>query len=234
MGAALRIGAAGLAAMVLSAFLPAGTARADVEAEAQAWLATFVNGPVSDNSRLLVWFDGHARFDDDIGGLGTTILRPALGWKVNDGLSLWAGYARVTGHKDGRDSKEDRIWQQATYRIGSVFGGTLSGRSRLEQRFLNTGDDTGWRFRQFFRFMRPIGETPYSGVLINETFIHLNDADFGPRAGFDQTRTFIGGARQMGGNLRLELGYLNVYLNRPEGVDDSLIHAVSLNAFVNF
>ena len=82
--------------------------------------------------------------------------------------------------------------------------------------------------------MRPIGATPYSGVLINETFFHLNDADWGPRAGFDQTRTFVGGARRLNSNVRVELGYLHVYLKRPGEADDSLIHAISLNAFVTF
>ncbi|MHA7871887.1 MAG: DUF2490 domain-containing protein, partial [Hyphococcus sp.] len=203
--------------------------------DTQIWLATFVNGPVSENSRLLVWFDGHARFDDGASRLGTSILRPALGWRANDRLSLWAGYARVVGRRDNvPNTEENRIWQQATYRIAEPFGGVLSGRSRLEQRLLNTGDDTGWRYRQSFRFARPLPTLPYTAVVSNETFFHLNDADWGPRAGFDQTRTFIGAGRQITDNLRFEAGYLNVYLNRPPGADDLLIHAASLNAFVTF
>lgn len=211
------------------------TAMAEIDHDAQAWVAAFANGPVSSDGRFLVWFDAHARFDDDISGLGTSIIRPGIGWRVNDKLSVWAGYGRIVGRRDGRpNTEEDRIWQQATYPVGKPFGGSLSGRTRLEQRFLNTGDETGWRLRQFMRFAKPIGDTPFSFVLGNETFIALNDTDFGARGGFDQTRTFIGGAHQVTDNVRFELGYLNVFLNRPEGVDDGLAHAVAFNTFFRF
>jgi len=50
----------------------------------QAWTALAVSGPVSENSRLLIRFDGHARDRDDASNIGVTILRPGLGWKAHE------------------------------------------------------------------------------------------------------------------------------------------------------
>ena len=128
---------------------------ASAENDAQLWTAMLANGPVSDNGRFLLWFDGHARFRDDAGDLGVTILRPGVGWKVADDLSLWAGYARVVARRENApDLEENRFWQQATYPVAELFGGRITGRTRREQRNVNLGDDTGHRVRQFLRYDR--------------------------------------------------------------------------------
>jgi len=166
------------------------------------------------HDRLLLWFDGHARFSDDAGRLGTSIIRPALGWRVSDRLKLWGGYARVTSHP-GENIDEDRIWQQATYPMGTVFGGKLSGRTRLEQRFRDSDNDTGVRIRQFFRWARKIKDSNFSFVLWNETFVALNDAEWGQRKGFGQNRAFAGFAWHASPLLRAEAGYLNNVIDVP-------------------
>lgn len=197
----------------------------------QGWTALFVNGPVTDG-KLLLWFDGHARFRDDAEELGVTIFRPGVGWRVSDRLSLWGGVARVTVHIDGPDIDEDRIWQQATYSLGSPFGGSLSGRSRLEQRFRDDqGDDTGWRFRQFVRWARPIEGTKFGWLVWNELFWGLNDADWGQRDGFDQNRLLLGITWQFNPRMRIEAGYLNNILDTPGG-SDRTNHNVSVGLAV--
>ena len=186
----------------------------------QGWTALFVNGPIAADDQLLFWFDGHARFRDDAEELGVSIIRPGLGWKVSNRLSLWGGVARVTVYRDGPDIDEDRIWQQATYSLGTPFGGSLSGRSRLEQRFRDDqGDDTGWRFRQFVRWAKPIGDGPFGWLVWNELFWGLNDADWGQRDGFDQNRLLLGITWQWNDRTRLEAGYLNNVLDQPVGSD---------------
>lgn len=189
-------------------------ATAQAESDFQTWTAVLVSGRPVENSRLLVWFDGHARFNDDSSDLGVTILRPGLGWRVSDKLDLWAGYARVVSRADGlADVEENRAWQQATYPVTDLVGGRLTGRSRLEQRFRETGDDTGWRLRQFFRWERRFAGSRWSPVVANEVFFNFNDADWGQRSGFDQNRLFIGGAYRLSEKVRLEGGYLNNILN---------------------
>lgn len=160
--------------------------------DTQLWTGLSVNGPAEEDSRFLLWFDGHARYSDDISRLGVSIIRPGVGYKVNDRLSLWAGYAWVVSRADGRDNITDnRFWQQATYKIAGGEWGSLSGRTRLEQRFLNTGSDTGWRVRQMIRYTKPLTDQ-LSATAWNETFIALNDTNFGARSGYDQNRSFAG------------------------------------------
>ena len=197
----------------------------------QAWNAVALAGPVEQDSRLQIWFDGHARFRDDGSELGVSIIRPALGWRFSDRWTFWTGYARVTSHLSGPDIEEDRLWQQATFPIARVFGGNLSGRTRLEQRRRNTGDQTGHRLRQFVRWARPVSETKLSVIVWAELFVGLNDTDWGQRSGFDQNRLFTGVGWQFTPKLRLEGGYLNNYLDvgpGPTNHNVSLMLAVSL------
>ncbi len=189
-------------------------ARAQADGDFQAWSALFVAGPPAEQSRLLLWFDGHARFTGDASDLGVSIIRPGLGWRVSDRLDVWAGYARVVARPEGAPNvEENRIWQQATYPIADVLGGALSGRTRLEQRLREAGEDTGWRARQFLRWERRFAGSPVSALVSNELFINFNDADWGQQSGFDQNRFFAGGAWRLSGRVRLESGYLNNHLN---------------------
>ena len=195
----------------------------------QLWTAVSAKGPVNEDGRFLVWFDGHARFRDDAGDLGVSILRPGLGWRLNRDLSVWAGYARVISRQENRaDVEENRLWQQATYNVGEALGGSVTGRSRLEQRFIDGGGDTGWRVRQSFRYSRPLIGTPLSAVVSNETFIALNDTDWGAASGYDQSRNFVGVNYKATDHLALESGYMLNHIRR-ENAADAFNHVVSVS-----
>lgn len=216
-----------LAILMSFAMALSGTARAQ---DTQLWTALFSNGPVNDESRLLLWFDGHARYSDDVGRLGVSIIRPGIGYKLNDRISLWTGYAWVVSRADGRNNITDnRIWQQATYKIADGAWGTLSARTRLEQRFLNTGDETGWRLRQFVRWAKPVSDR-WTVTAWNETFIALNDTDFGAQAGYDQNRTFAGLRWRAAKKFSLEGGYLFNDTN----ASDQQNHNISLSLIAPF
>jgi hypothetical protein len=223
--------ATALAITALSCAAPASAQ--DLDSDFQSWNAIAIAGPVADDSRLLFWFDGHARYRDDAKDLGVTIFRPALGWRATNGLDLWAGYARVTSRSDSpNDIEEDRFWQQATFAMPGLLGGSMGGRSRLEQRFRSTGEDTGWRFRQFVRWARPIEGTEFSAVVWDELFWNFNDADWGQREGFDQNRLFVGAAWHVNDRARIEGGYLNNVLDTPFE-DEQTNHNLSLTLFWN-
>ncbi len=208
------------AAACLSAL--AGQASAD---DNQLWTALFANGPVTDDSRWLLWFDGHARYSEDVSRLGVSIIRPPVGYRLSDRDTHWARNAHDISRADGRSNiNEHRIWQQATYKIGEGGWGALSGRTRLEQRFLNTGDETGYRLRQFFRLTKPVAPR-WSVTGWNETFIALNDTDFGARGGYDQNRTFAGLRWNASDRVALEGGYLLNHVNRPG--DDAVNHNIA-------
>ncbi|WP_428153426.1 DUF2490 domain-containing protein [Brevundimonas sp.] len=218
----------GLCATTLAVMSPRTAAAQD-----QVWSSVTANGPVATDSRWLVWFDGHARFREGGETLDTTILRPGVGYRVNNRLDVWVGYANVTNRRPGLDVEEHRLWQQATYPIAQVAGGSLTGRTRLEQRFRDGDDDTGLRLRQFVRWSRPLGGVPLSAVVSNETFFALNDTDWGQRGGFDQNRAFVGLAWAVSPKVRIEGGYLNQQIDggpAPDTSNDNL----SLAAFASF
>ncbi|WP_428408618.1 DUF2490 domain-containing protein [Hyphococcus sp.] len=214
-------------------FLAAALALAPVNMAAaddfQLWTAVAANGPVEEDGRFLVWFDGHARFRDDAGDLGVSILRPGVGWRLNRDLSLWAGYARVVSRQENAaDVEENRLWQQATYGVGDVLGGSVTGRSRLEQRFIDGGGDTGWRVRQLLRYSRPLTGTPLSAVVSNETFIAFNDTDWGAASGYDQSRNFVGINYKATDHLAVESGYMLNHIRRDNAAD-AFNHVVSVS-----
>ena len=200
--------------------------------DVQAWTALAVSGPIN-HSRLLFWFDAHARFGDDVSELETSIIRPGLGWQATDNTSWWLGYARVTGHSADPNIVEDRVWQQALYYIGKFSHGQLTGRSRLEQRFRDEDNDIGVRLRQFLRWSRPVNETPWSYVISNEMFINLNDADWGQSDGFNQNRLFLGLNYKLNEIYRVEFGYVNNYI-RHNGAENQLNNIFSSNLSITW
>ncbi|MCH7689032.1 MAG: DUF2490 domain-containing protein, partial [Planctomycetes bacterium] len=106
-------------------------------------------------------------------------------------------------------------------------------RSRLEQRFFETGEDTGLRFRQLVSWRQPFAYAEkYSFVLWDEIFVHLNDTDWGANAGFDQNRFFVGIGlkRNFDSRWRTEIGYLNQHIDR-RGRGNLTNHLLSVNFY---
>lgn len=67
------------------------------------------------------------------------------------------------------------------------------------QRFRDDGDDTGWRFRQFFKLVYPLPDKPdVSLVAYDELFFGLNNTDWGVESGFDRNRLFLGAGWTVG------------------------------------
>jgi hypothetical protein len=213
--------------------LAASPAMAD-ESDFSAWLNVTGSGPV--HGRILAWAEVQGRFQDDASRLRQSIIRPGIGYRLTPKLDVYVGYGRITNHNPGpaEDIGEDRLWQQLSWAGTEVAGGTLSTRSRLEQRWVEGGGDTGWRFRQLFKWNRPFrkgGDTSF--ILNSETFFALNDADWGARSGFDQSRNFAGVGFSVSKTARLELGYMNQFINRA-GPDDRMNHVAQTNLLVRF
>jgi hypothetical protein len=209
-----------------------------------AWFAFFAQGNLreaescdeplfSAAGRLKWWFDGHLRFLDDADGFNQSIARPGIGWALTDETAIWAGYGWIeTSPLSGDTFTEHRIWQQATW--SDEWGDfTIALRSRLEQRFLETGDDVGWRFRQLVRAQHNLPQSPrLTLVAWDEAFFHLNDTDWGAESGFDQNRAFVGFGfkHKPESPFRTEIGYLNQFIENPGG-NDRQHHILSVNIY---
>lgn len=197
------------------------------DTDTQAWAA--FTGQYRLSGKLTGSAEFQGRFGDNVGALRQSIVRPSLGWQAAPKVSLWVGYGRITNHRPGKDQAEDRLWQQVLWNVGPALGGNLTSRSRLEQRWVDGGADAGWRLRHSLKYERPLRAGGGAAlVLWNETFVALNDADWGARSGLDQTRNFAGVGLSVTPQTRVEIGYLNQYINRP-GPNDRMNHVASVS-----
>ena len=214
------------------------------EAKSQAvhdfgsWFSLNTQGKLNrvvEDSKWRWWFDGHLRYLDDADGFNQSIFRPGIGYQLTPNANLWIGYAWInTLPASGSPIfDENRIWQQ--FLLSKKFSNkTLISRSRLEQRFVETGSDTGWRFRQFVKLDNPIYEgSPFSFVAWDEAFMDLNVTDFGQTGSFSQNRAFIGIGRKFENGPKFEIGYLNQFIRR-QSADDRFNHILSANWFWSF
>lgn len=180
------------------------------------------------------WFaEVQPRIGNGVSRVQQLILRPAIGWRLSPKVTVYGGYAHVVlPIENGADRNEERLFGQVSWTVGTIGGGTLSSRSRIEHRRLSDGEDTGWRLREMLRYVHPLGRPETTRALVSvEGFAALNDADWGARAGFDQVRSFAGVEVPIGGKSTLELGYLNQTINDPER-RIRMNHVASLSIFV--
>ena len=132
------------------------TAQAQPGQDGGAWFSVNTQGVVGDRCAhqpgLRWWFDGHLRYRDDSGGYNQSIIRPAVGYALNRNTALWWGYAWINElPASGAPAfNENRMWEQLTW-TGKCHASSILSRTRLEQRFVETGEDTGWRFRQLLK-----------------------------------------------------------------------------------
>jgi hypothetical protein len=182
------------------------------------------------------WLEGHARYLDDKGGFYKSIVRPEVGYSFAESAAVWLGYAWIRESPKGKeDFDEHRIWQQLTW-SKTLNPIVFSIRSRLEQRFVETGSETGWRFRQFFKLEYPFPFEPRLSLLgADELFFNLNNTDWGADSGFAQNRLFggVGWKFDTKGRLKAEAGYLNQFIDKVSG-DDRMNHIFFVALFLNF
>jgi hypothetical protein len=226
------------AALLLLTFA-LGLAQAETEDDQGLWLLALGQGSLGSAdpapAKLRWWFDVQARFSNDADGLGQALVRPGIGYAINNQTSLWLGYAWIrTSPSSGPEFDEHRIWQQLIW-SGPLRGINFLSRTRLEQRFRDNGNDTGWRLRQFFKAAYALPGNPnVSLVGYDELFFGLNDTDWGAGSGFDRNRLFLGVGWRLGqSGHSMEIGYLNQYIDSASG-NDLMEHILSLNVFLNY
>lgn len=215
---------------VLLAGLP-GVAAA-TESDLELWTSFWVTGPVKD--KLLVSIDGSLRISDRGTSAPTVLIRPLVGVQVSKKLSLWTGYTYAASRPDNRpDVNEHRAVQQVLWSVGKVGKGSLTTRTRLETRWVDGREGTGWRVRQMARYTVPIDKAKTLLVLQTEPFFNLNSTKFGQAAGFDQIRNFVGLNLPVARSMSIDAGYMNRYIKR-KGVEDRMDHIIPLTVVFRF
>jgi hypothetical protein len=219
------------ACLALSAFFAPHSSEAQTSHDEQAWVNVTAMGPVS--GRLVYFAEVQPRAGDGMSRLDQLILRGALGWKLSPSLTVYQGYAHIVSPVEGGpDRNEERSFQQISWTMGKPFGGELSSRTRLEQRWRSDGSDMGWRLREMLRYEKALDARRQgpSALVYSELFVALNDTDWGARSGFDQVRTFLGLELPVAGASTMEVGYLNQAVNQTSG-RTRMNHVASITLF---
>ena len=226
----------------LFALILSGPVAADQVDDFQTWGNITATGTLSSiNPKLKWWLEGQGRFGNDSSRFSQGIIRPGVGYALNEKTSVWLGYAWIpTSRPFAAQSpfNEHRIWQQLLWANTYSFG-TITSRTRMEQRFFDIqgSTDVAHRFRQMFKLSvpMPMVSPNASFVVLDEIFVNLNDIDTGARAGYNQNRVFAGFAYKFNKVTTGEIGYLNQHFNRPGTPrPDQMQHILAVNLFLNY
>ena len=190
------------------------------------WNAIVVERSVG--AKVVAALELGGRAVDNAGRLGVAFVRPTIGYRLSDDLTVSLGYAHFrTINRGQADASENRVFQQVNWRMGTVGTATVLSRFRLEQRKLADTRDLGWRVTARVRMRLPIKDSGAGFLLSHEQIYALNTTDWGARAGFDQMRNFVGVAVPLNGAVMLETGYQNRFQNR-QGAADRIDHIIPL------
>ena len=190
------------AAAAISA--PAHAARSD----SQIWTNGAVNVKLGNGWRLQE--ETTARFSDHRNGLYEFESNTLLGYQLNKVVTLWAGYTHNPQYSGGDFTvTEHRAREQATFDgFVKVGAGKLNGRLRLEERWRNNVEGTGWRVRPYLKYSLPIGGKTALN-LSTEPFLNLNTTPFQKQSGLDRVRNLITVSTPLTKSMSGELGYMN-------------------------
>ena len=200
--------------------------------DGQIWTGGSATVNLSDQWRLTG--EVIARFSDNRGGLYEIEAPTLLNFRAAKDVTLAAGYVHNPQFTDGDlTTVERRTREQITLdNIARVAGGKLSARLRLEQRWRDNADGTGWRVRPYLKYSLPLkGKT--SLVLSNETFLNLNTTAFQGQDGLDRMRNLIAINTPLAKSVTIEAGYLNQY-GFVRGGEDNSDHIASVLVSASF
>ena len=133
----------------------AASAPAIAADDAQLWTGGNVTGKLSEHWRLSEEIT--ARFSDNRNGLYEIESNTLVGYRISKLLTVWAGYTHDPQYSGGDFTiMEHRAREQVTFdNFASLGPGKVSGRLRLEQRWREGLDGTGWRVRPYLKYRCP-------------------------------------------------------------------------------
>ena len=215
----------GLCALAAASLAAPAQARED----GQFWGSANVNVKLSDKWRFQQELT--TRFSDDRNGLYEVESVTMLGYRLAKDVTLAAGYVHNPQYAGGDFTvMEHRAREQVTFdNVAKIGSGKLSARMRLEQRWREHIDGTGWRMRPYVKFSLPLARgSKTSLVLSSETFVNLNTTPFQKQGGLDRMRSFIGINTPITKAVSAEFGYLNQH-GFVRGGEDTSDHVASVS-----
>jgi hypothetical protein len=206
----------------------AGQTVKQVNPNSLVWFAYFNQTRLSD--KVGIWLDVHARRIDWLDRWSAVAVRPGVTFYLSDKVRLTAGYAYFNhypplGQRTIRT--EHRLWQQASWSQG---GGRwqVSHRLRTEQRFnKNIANDVlqfGYAFNHRFRYQLGLGyllagkaeEAGAFTIQVSDEIL-INAGRQIKLNYFDQNRFTIALGYQISKSSNLQVGYMNLFQQLPNG-----------------
>lgn len=212
----------------------AAPALAQTDTDSQVWASADAATELADGVELSL--ETTARFGDGADGLYELEFGGWLSFDAGGGVTISTGYARVPGYSNGDLTKmEDRPRQQVSFPLARFAGGKLSGRIRLEERLRRDGDDIGLRLRPQIKYSLPLARGGRTAlVLSHESFVELNDTDWGQTSGYARMRNAISIETPLNDAVTIEAGYLNQYDFGHDGEHDEMAHVATVGLSLAF
>ena len=198
--------------------------------DSQLWTTESATIGLSDHWRLQEELT--ERFSNNKNGLYEIESNTLLGYRLNKVVTLWAGYTHDPQYSAGNFTRmERRAREQVTFdNFANLGPGKLSARIRIEQRWREGLEGTGWRLRPYLKYSLPIsGKLALN--LSSEPFIDLNTTSFQSKRGLDRVRNLVTITAPLSKSLSGEAGYMNQHLfisGRPDEGDNIAYFALSL------
>lgn len=211
-----------------AASLP-GTAHA--RSDEQLWTVAGANVKLSDKWRLQE--DLTVRISDNRKGLYEVESATLLAYRIAKDITLAAGYVHNPQYAGGDFTvMERRAREQVTVdNLARIGSGKLSARLRLEQRWREGIDGTGWRLRPYLKYSLPLkGRIALN--LSSEPFVNLNSTSFQRQNGLDRVRNLVSVSTPLTKGVNGEVGYMNQYgfvRGGPDTSDHIAYFGVSLS-----
>lgn len=202
--------------------------------DGQIW--TTLNATVKLDDHFRLSEEVVARFSDDRNGLYELESNILVGYRLNGKVTVWAGYTHDPNYAAGHFTvMEHRAREQITFdNLAKIAGGTLSARLRMEQRWREGVDGTGWRLRPYVKYTLPLtGNGGLALVLSHESFVNLNRTGFQNVHGEDRMRNLIALTAPVTRNARVEVGYLDQHGFRRHAEDND-DHTASISLSFSF
>ena len=221
-----------LAAVLL---LTASRSEAQTQTDERVWLSVPVQGHIGSDDSPWRWsFELIMRSRDGLDELDTLTMRPSIFYNLSPKVSFGGGYTNATVFPvTGEALTENRIYGQFTYTQPTAFG-SLSLRTRIEDRNIESNDGHIGRVREQVRISRPFHKGGrLSLVGFEEILVHMNDTSRLAK-GIEQNRAFGGISYAIAPTTRVEIGYLNQYYPGHRGANDRMNHVLSTTLGMSF
>jgi hypothetical protein len=201
------------------------------KSDEQAWATGSATVKVSDRWRISQ--EVVVRTSDAKNGIYEVESNTMFGYRLNDHVTFAAGYTHDPQYTGGHfTAMEHRAREQVTFEnVARIGPAKLTARMRVEQRWREGADGTGWRLRPYAKVSLPLaGKVALN--LSSEPFFNLNHTDFQRSTGLDKVRNLLSLSAPLSKTLSGEVGYMNQHgfvRGGPDTSDNVAYVALSLN-----